>query len=197
MTIRIAEVIENKKSWYILMLVTFILGVGWTLLSRIPASQTTGGAPPPNPKEGFSAPNFSLDVLTEDGSGEKISLTDYRGQVVMINFWATWCSPCREEMPAMQAVYDDYQDDGLIVLAVNTTFQDNELDVKDFVREFNLSFPVLFDRSGDVSQQYQLRGLPSTYFVDQRGIIQAVIVGGPMKESMMRSRVEIMLKEIR
>ena len=197
MTIWIAEAIENKKTWHILMLITFILGVGWTLLSRIPTSQTTGGAPPPNPKEGFSAPSFSLDVLTEDGSSEKTSHPEYRGQIVMINFWATWCSPCREEMPAMQAVYDDYQDDGLIVLAVNTTFQDNELDVKDFVREFNLSFPVLFDRSGDVSQQYQLRGLPSTYFVDQRGIIQAVIIGGPMKESMMRSRVEIMLKEIR
>jgi peroxiredoxin len=92
-------------------------------------------------------------------------------------------------------VYEDYQEQGLVVLAVNTTYQDNEYDVKDFVAEYNLSFPILLDRSGDVSQQYQLRGLPSTYFIDRRGVIQTVIVGGPMKDTTIRSKVEAMLKE--
>ena len=114
----------------------------------------------------------------------------------MINFWATWCPPCREEMPAIQAVYEDYQEQGFVVLAVNTTFQDNEFDVNDFVDEYNLTFPILLDKSGEVSQQYQLRGLPSTYFVDQKGVIQSVIVGGPMNETMIRSRVEALLKEV-
>jgi peroxiredoxin len=98
-------------------------------------------------------------------------------------------------MPAIQSVYEDYQDEGFVVLAVNTTFQDNELDVIDFIAEYSLNFPILLDKSGDVSQRYQLRGLPSTYFVDQKGVIQAVIVGGPMNETMIRSRVDTMLKE--
>jgi peroxiredoxin len=99
-------------------------------------------------------------------------------------------------MPAIQSVYEDYQDEGFVVLAVNTTFQDNEFDIIDFIDEYGLSFPVLLDRSGEVSQKYQLRGLPSTYFVDKKGVIQTVIVGGPMNETMIRSRVDAMLKEV-
>jgi peroxiredoxin len=188
--------IENKKNWNLILVAVVLFGTGWIYLTRTPEIKTTGGGPPPSPKEGFSAPAFSLDLLDGENSSTKVSLSDYRGQVVMINFWATWCTPCREEMPAIQAVFDDYQEQGFVVLAVNTTFQDSEIDVKDFVSEFNLEFPILLDRSGEVSQQYQLRGLPSTYFVDKKGVIQAVIVGGPMNETMIRSRVEALLKEV-
>ena len=189
-------VIKNKRSWNLVLAAIVLIGVGWIYISRTPTIETTGGSPPPSPKEGFSAPSFSLDQLDAINSAPKVSLSDYRGQVVMINFWATWCTPCREEMPAIQAVFDDYQEQGFVVLAINTTFQDSENDVKDFVSEFNLEFPILLDRSGDVSQQYQLRGLPSTYFVDKKGVIQAVIVGGPMNETMIRSRVEALIKEV-
>ena len=185
----------SKKAWNLFIGAVVLIGAGWIYLTRIPSNGTTGGSPPPSPMEGFSAPGFTLDLLGSDSSNEKVSLSDYRGQVVMINFWATWCPPCREEMPAMQSVYEDYQEEGFVVLAVNTTFQDNELDVIDFIAEYGLSFPILMDRSGDVSQQYQLRGLPSTYFVDHKGVIQTVIVGGPMNETMIRSRVDTMLKE--
>ena len=191
------DVIENKKSWNLVLIVVVLIGAGWIYLTRTPQTQTTGGAPPPSPKEGFSAPAFNLDLLDAEDSASKVALSDYRGQVVMINFWATWCPPCREEMPAIQAVYDDYKEQGFVVLAVNTTFQDNVLEVKDFVLEYNLSFPILLDITGEVSQQYQLRGLPSTYFIDRNGVIQAVIVGGPMNETMIRSRVAAMLKEAR
>ena len=191
----IASLVENKRRWNLVLAGIVLLGASWIFLTRTPVNQTTGSGPPPSPKEGFSAPTFSLDTLNVVNSITKVSLTDYRGQVVMINFWATWCSPCREEMPAIQSVYEEYQEQGLVVLAVNTTFQDNEFDVKDFVAEYNLSFPILLDRSGDVSQQYQLRGLPSTYFIDRRGVIQAVIVGGPMKDTTIRSKIEALLKE--
>ena len=189
------DVIENKKSWNLVLIVVVLIGAGWIYLTRTPKTQTTGGAPPPSPREGFSAPAFNLDLLDAENSASKVTLSDYRGQVVMINFWATWCPPCREEMPAIQAVFEDYKEQGFVVLAVNTTFQDNELEVKDFVLEYNLSFPILLDISGEVSQQYQLRGLPSTYFIDRKGVIQAVVVGGPMNETMIRSRVAAMLKE--
>lgn len=191
----IAELLEDKRRWNLLLASIVLFGASWIFLTRTPPSQTTGGAPPPSPKEGFSAPDFSLDLWNEDNSDTIVSLADYRGHVVMINFWATWCPPCREEMPAIQSVYEEYQGQGFVVLAVNTTFQDNEFDIKDFVAEYNLSFPILLDWTGDVSQQYQLRGLPSTYFIDRQGVIQAVIVGGPMQETMIRSRVEAMLKE--
>ncbi len=191
----ITSLVENKRGWNLVLAGIVLLGAVWIFLTRTPVNQTTGGAPPPSPKEGFSAPTFSLETLNAEKSTTKVSLTDYRGQVVMINFWATWCTPCREEMPAIQSVYEDYQGQGLVVLAVNTTYQDNEYDVKGFVAEYNLSFSILLDRSGDVSQQYQLRGLPSTYFIDRRGVIQTVIVGGPMKDTTIRSIVEAMLKE--
>ncbi len=191
----IASLVENKRRWNLMLAGMVLMGAGWIILTRTPVNQTTGGAPPPSPKEGFSAPVFSLEPLNAENSTTTVSLADYRGQVVMINFWATWCLPCREEMPAIQSVYEEYQGQGFVVLAVNTTHQDNEFDVKDFVAEYNLRFPILLDRSGDVSQQYQLRGLPSTYFIDRRGVIKTVIVGGPMKVTMIRSKIEAMLKE--
>lgn len=195
MIMRLTDLVENKKNWNILISFTLLISIGWVYLSRIPEDETTGGAPPPSPREGFSAPGFTLEVLNADDTEINTSLSQYRGQVVMINFWATWCPPCREEMPAIQSVYEDYKESDFVVLAINTTFQDNEADVQAFVNEYNLTFPILLDRTGDVSQQYQLRGLPSTYFVDRKGVIQAVIVGGPMNETLIRSRIANMLKE--
>jgi len=174
-----------------MMAVVFILGSTWAFLSRIPAAATTDGAPPPSPREGFSAPDFTLDLL----GGGQITLSDLRGQAVMINIWASWCPPCREEMPAIQKVYEDYQDQGLIVLAVNATNQDSEAAAAAFVDEFGLTFLVPLDRTGAVSNRYQLRGLPSTYFVDREGVIRTVVVGGPMSESLIRSKVQEILEE--
>jgi peroxiredoxin len=183
--------VQNQNKWNIMMAVVFIWGGVWTFLSRIPTAATTNGAPPPSPREGFSAPDFTLDLL----GGSQVTLSDLRGQAVMVNVWASWCPPCREEMPAIQNVYETYQDQGLVVLAVNTTYQDRETDAATFVREFGLTFPVPLDRNGSVSQRYQLRGLPSTYFVDRQGVIHSVVVGGPMSESWIRSNVEDILSE--
>jgi thiol-disulfide isomerase/thioredoxin len=182
----------NGKSWKILMSVVFIFGSAWTIFSRIPAAATTDGAPPPSPREGFSAPDFDLDLL----GGGQVTLSEFRGQAVMINIWASWCPPCREEMPAIQNVYEDYRDQGLVILAVNTTYQDRETDAAAFVRELGLTFPVPLDRDGSVSRRYQLRGLPSTYFVDRQGVINSVVVGGPMSETWIRSSVEEILPEV-
>lgn len=173
------------------MIVLFVFGGAWTLYSRVPSTSTTNGNPPPSPREGFSAPDFTLDLL----GGGQVTLSELRGQAVMINIWATWCPPCREEMPAIQTVYDDYKTQGLVVLAVNTTNQDSEADAAAFMDEYNLTFPVPLDRTGSVSQRYQLRGLPSTYFVDREGIIRTVVVGGPMSESFIRSNVEKIIGE--
>ena len=186
---------KKASKWIYIIIAALVLGTSWIFLSRVPSASTTDGSPPPSPREGFSAPGFTLEILDDSNPGREVSLTDYRGQVVIINLWATWCPPCRAEMPAIQNVYQDYKDKGLVVLAINTTFQDNEADVRAFAKEYGLDFPILFDRTGDVSMRYQLRGLPSTFFIDRKGVIQLVIVGGPMDETLIRSRVENILKE--
>jgi len=173
------------------MVTVLLLGGGWTFLSRVPPAATTDGAPPPSPREGFSAPDFTLDLL----GGGQVTLSELRGQVVIINLWASWCPPCRDKMPAIEKVYQDFKGQGLEVLAVNMTAQDREVDVVAFVQEYGLSFPIPLDRTGAVSVRYQLRGLPSTYFVDRKGVIRSVVVGGPMSEALIRSKIADLLAE--
>jgi peroxiredoxin len=185
--------LKDNRHWTALTLAVLAVGILWTFASRAPVAANTGGAPPPSPREGFSAPDFTLDLL----DGGQVILSDLRGKAVLINFWATWCPPCRAEMPAIEKVYRSFKPLGLEVLAVNLTDQDNEAEVAAFVQELGLTFPVPLDRSGQVSARYTLRGLPSTFFVDQQGVIRSVVVGGPMSEALIQSRVEDLLKETR
>jgi len=174
-----------------MMVVALSLGAGWTFLSRIPATATNPGERPPSPRQGFMAPDFTLDLL----GGGQVKLSDLRGKPVMVNLWASWCPPCRAEMPAIEKVYRDYKDLGLVVLGVNTTNQDSEADAAAFVHEYGLTFPIPLDRDGSVSVRYALRGLPTTFFIDRKGIIRSVVVGGPMSEAVIRSNVEDLLKK--
>jgi len=171
-----------------LMSVVVLAGLIWIWLSAVPASATTGG-PIPSPREGFSAPDFQLDLL---GGGE-MQLSALRGQVVIVNLWASWCPPCRAEMPALERVYEANRDRGLEILAVNTTYQDSESAAAEFAREFGLSFPIVLDRTGEVSRSYLLRALPTTFFIDREGIIRKVVLGGPMSETTIQTAVEELL----
>lgn len=173
------------------MVVALALGGGWTFLSRLPATAANASQQPASPRQGFAAPDFTLELL---GGGE-VTLSELRGKPVVVNLWASWCPPCRAEMPAIQKVYQDYQDLGLVVLGVNTTNQDNEADAAAFVRQYGLTFPIPLDRDGSVSARYELRGLPTTFFIDRKGMIRSVVVGGPMSEAVIRSKVEDLLKE--
>lgn len=118
-----------------------------------------------------------------------------RGQVVVINLWTSWCPPCREEMPTIEQVYRQYWEQGLVVLGVNSTFQDDEKAAAAFVRELGLTFPILLDRTGAVSRRYQLQALPTTYFVDRQGVIRSVVLGGPMAPSTIESKITDLLEE--
>ncbi len=183
--------LQNRKRWTALLIAVFLLGGAWTQISRLPPPDVAGGAPPASPREGFAAPDFTLELL----GGGTVTLSELRGQAVMVNLWASWCPPCRAEMPAIERAYQDLKDDGLLVVAVNTTYQDSEAAAAGFVAEFGLTFPVALDRNGAVSNRYQLRGLPSTYFIDRQGIIRSVVVGGPMSEGLIRAKIEEILKE--
>ena len=120
------------------------------------------------------APDFTL----EDMDGEKRSLSDYRGKVIMLNFWATWCPPCRREIPSMQSIYKDLGKSGFTVLAVNE-FEDPD-HVFAYTGQLNVfpTFPILFDRDSTVSQSYKVKGLPTTVLIDKQGRIVYRAVGG-------------------
>jgi peroxiredoxin len=142
------------------------------------------------PQQGKMAPDFVLKTT----SGETVSLSDYRGQAVLINLWATWCPPCREEMRSIEKIYGEYKDQGFVVLAVNMTRQDNPERVMSFVAGQGLTYPILLDETGDFENTYQMRALPTSFFIDGDGIINEVVLGGPMAEASLRASVEKILK---
>ena len=124
---------------------------------------------------GKAAPDFSLKTM----HGQEVKLSAFKGKPILINLWATWCPPCRIEMPAIQAAYEKYKDRGLVVLAINFTAQDNLKDVSAFIEEFKLTFPVLLDTTGEVSAGlYNMHSLPMSFFIDSKGIIQDIQFGG-------------------
>lgn len=109
------------------------------------------------------APDFTL----ASAAGENLRLEDYRGQVVMLNFWASWCGPCRQEMPLMNEIHDEYQHLGFTVLAVNV--DENVADAERFLNAVPVDFPILYDRGGKVSELYQVDAMPTTVMIDRDG----------------------------
>ncbi|MFQ5922746.1 MAG: peroxiredoxin family protein [Anaerolineales bacterium] len=188
---KLASLVRDPIRWGAIVLGVLILGGIWIAVSQVPASATTSGAIP-SPREGFAAPDFTLETL----DGEPVTLSELRGKAVVINLWASWCPPCRAEMPALQSAYEADRDRGLEILAVDMTYQDSEQDALRFVQDFGLTFTVALDRDGTVARQYLLRALPSTFFVGPDGVIRKVVIGGPMSEATIRSTVSEMLEEL-
>ena len=124
------------------------------------------------PDHVLPAHNFSLATL----DGKQASLNDYRGKVVLLNFWATWCVPCRKEMPSIQTLWDRYKDQDLVVLAVSEDDGKREQITK-FIRKIKVNFPILLDQDLKIGDSYMLPGLPTTYLIGRDGTIAATIVG--------------------
>lgn len=171
-----------KRYWFLFSLLTLLLSAGWIWFSIERPNNVNITAP----AVGFNAPDFTL----EDTSGNAVLLSTLRGQVVLINFWASWCAPCKAEMPGMQNVYEEYQDQGFTILAVNVTKQDQKSSVEAFISKLAISFPVLYDTEGRVADLYRNQALPTSFFIDSDGIIRDVVIGGPMAETLIRTRVE-------
>jgi len=117
------------------------------------------------------APAFELPTT----DGQSIALAGLRGRLVLLNFWATWCAPCREEMPSMERLYQAFKDRGLVVLAVN--LQESPKQVARFMRNFRLTFPALLDADLTVTGRYQVRGLPATFLIDRQGRVVGQALG--------------------
>ncbi len=134
-------------------------------------------------KEGKMAPDFELVTL----NGEAVKLSDYRGKKVILNFWATWCPPCRAEMPHMQNFYEQNKDNGIEIVAVNLTKMDKgRMEMDKFVKEYGLTFDIPLDEEGDIGMQYQAFTIPTSYIIDTNGKIASKVVG-PMDEPTMES----------
>ncbi|MGP0629071.1 peroxiredoxin family protein [Nitrospina sp. 32_T5] len=121
---------------------------------------------------GYMAPGFTVRNL----KGNRVSLADFEGQVVILNLWATWCGPCRIEMPGFENLYRRFRSEGLTILAVSLD-KDNDQKVRDFVEEYGLSFPVLLDAQHKVESRYNTFTIPTTYVIDRKGRIVAVVDG--------------------
>ena len=141
---------------------------------------------------GRAAPDF----LLETPSGGELRLSDLQGQPVLVNFWATWCPPCRAEMPELVAAYGRYRDDGLVIVAVN--LQEADQKVNEFADEFGIEFPIVIDRDGELRAVWRLGGpfggIPSSYFIDASGIVRSLFYG-PMREPALEERLAEILEE--
>jgi len=177
------------KHWTLFSITLLAASAVWIWFSRVDPSLASA-AETSAPHKGFLAPDFSLST----SEGEIITLSDLRGQPVLINLWTSWCSPCKAEMPALEHVYQDYNHDGLEILAVNSTNQDKAANAIAFVQDLGLTFPILFDNNGSVSKQYHLQALPTSIFINRAGVIQEIVVGGPMSEALLRTRIKTLFK---
>ncbi len=122
---------------------------------------------------GKPAPDFFLSDLND----KPYRLSDFRGKVVFLNFWATWCKPCREEMPSMEILNKNFEKDGLVILAVSIDRVTTTKDIPPFVKGMNLTFPVLIDSWGQTDKPYKRMGVPETFIIDQEGIIREIVIG--------------------
>lgn len=136
---------------------------------------------------GTPAPEFELESL----AGGKARLADYRGKAVLLNFWATWCAPCKKEMPLFEVRSQRYKDQ-LVVIGVN--LGEGREEVQAFAKEMEINFPVLLEPSGKASAAYNVSGYPSTFFIDQEGILQSIYIGEISETRLDQALAEIGIK---
>jgi cytochrome c biogenesis protein CcmG/thiol:disulfide interchange protein DsbE len=161
----------SRLFWSFLMAAAFVAGAAWIWAGRVPegANRPAAGLPPA-PAIGHPAPDFTLPTV----AGDTFTLSALRGKPVILNFWATWCPPCRAELPELEAAHERYAGQ-VIVVGVNQ--MEPAANVAAFAGQIGLAFPLPLDAQGDVSRQYAVRSLPTTFFVDREGVIRRIQTG--------------------
>lgn len=142
----------------------------------------------PAPRPGKPAPMFQGTTL----DGEELGLPDLSGKVVLVNFFATWCGPCRAEMPDLDSLATEYKDRGLVVVAVN--LQEDPNKVRSYVELLGLNFPILLDPTGEITSRYAVTALPSTFFIGKDGVLRDINVG-PLSKNGFANKVNGLLEE--
>ena len=160
---------DKGKSTILFVLIAIVLGIIIFLQGKDsffdPSNQV-------RVRPGQPAPNFTFPGL----DGEMVNLTDYRGKVVFLNIWATWCTPCRQEMPSMERLYRELKGEDFEILAVSIDALGAKA-VAPFMKEYELSFPALLDTGGTIQRLYGTTGIPETFIINKEGVIEQKIIG--------------------
>ena len=155
---------------------------------QVVSSEKGTGMTPPNAPEGLKAGESMPDVELKTLDGKSVNLSDYKGEKIFLNFWATWCPPCRVEMPEMQEFHEKYGDE-VHIIAVNATGTEKSVDkVKEFAEENGYTFTILLDEKNKATSKYRATALPTTYFIGADGVIQTPRKVGPMTKSFMEEK---------
>jgi peroxiredoxin len=142
-------------------------------------------------KIGLEKSNLSPDFELTTLDGKKVKLSDYRGKKVILNFWATWCPPCRAEMPDMEKFYSSYKDKDVVILGVNlANAERDQTTVKNFIKSYGITYPIPLDKENLAAEMYQVSAIPTSYIIDPQGIIIEKVVG-PMDFETMKSLLSI------
>lgn len=164
---------ENKgKKKYVRRILIFCgitlvnIGLLAIILTQIltPAQQASS-----DPLLGHVAPAFSLATVNSASGRGKLALADFAGRPIVVNFWATWCGPCKEELPLLQTTWKKLQAQGKDVVFLGIDFQESGSDVMPFLRQYGITYPVLLDASGSAASKYRIASLPDTFFIDRQG----------------------------
>lgn len=177
------------KKWIIGIIVLGV--VGWAIFDFASSDDAPENLSPSDSvglDRGDKAPGFTIETL----EGEEVKLADYQGQKVLLNFWATWCPPCRAEMPDMQKFYENDAGDDIAILGVNLISEEQSMTgVKDFLDEYEISFPILVDDASSVAYLYKAHSLPTSYLINKDGTIHDVAVGPLNYELMVQKFAEM------
>jgi len=166
-----------------------------TPVAPSPEASSTPRGPQVGVKEGDLAPDFVFsDVFNEADLGSATQLSDLRGKVVLINFWASWCRYCDAEMPSLQAFYERYSQDGFVIIGLNDG-EDRGTAVG-YIQKKNLTFPIVLDESKDVTRMYRVTGIPTSFLIDKNGVIVSVVIGArDWNDSVVHHAIELLLEK--
>ena len=177
---------KNRLIFRTSILIVMVGAIIFALVSNIQADKTIY-------QVGDEAPDFELKQINKNNELETIRLSDFKGQGIMLNFWGTWCKPCEDEMPYMQALYPEYKEKGIEIIAVS--LDNTELVVDRFIDKYDLTFPIPHDKTGEVRDLYKIGPIPSSIFINPDGKIQRVVNGALSLESLESYFKEILPKQ--
>ncbi len=183
---KILRMLKTRFEWAVLWVVAALLGGGWLVMSREEVSEPRFSLMTEAPIVGHLAPDFELETAV---THIPHSLSQYSGQPIVLNFWATWCSPCRIEMPHLQTASEQFAGE-VVFLGINQN--EAEAQVADFVGEYGIEYPILLDDGLAVNIEYQVHSLPTTIFINADGMVDGVIIG-TINRAIIEDRIEQML----
>jgi cytochrome c biogenesis protein CcmG, thiol:disulfide interchange protein DsbE len=161
---------QTRIEWLIIIILTAVLGGAWIHWTRLQPVDVNASGLPPSADVGHPAPDFTLRTL----NGETVRLSDFRGKSVILNFWASWCGPCRTEIPALQNAWEKVEGEA-VILGVDV--QEDIQVVSAFATERGMTYPIVLDMAGEVNRTYHVYALPTTYFIDARGTVVELYTG--------------------